>query len=76
MSDHLQKAREFLAASKPHRACLHLRLAREMGQDSLACTQPMSGSSAARQYYTREYDRFVRKCLLVAFLFLRKMGVI
>jgi len=33
MSDHLQKAREFLAASKPHRACLHLRLAREMGQE-------------------------------------------
>jgi hypothetical protein len=61
MIDHLQMAREFLAKSKPHQASLHLRLAREMGQGSLACVLPMRGSSSAQQYYWRKYDRLVRK---------------
>jgi hypothetical protein len=61
MVDHLQKAKEFLANSKPHQASLHLRLAHEAGKASLACNVPMSGPSAARQYYWRKYDRLVRK---------------
>jgi hypothetical protein len=69
MTNHLHKAREFLAKSKPHQAALHLLVARESGQaavagslaGSLPCELPMTGSSSPQQYYWHKYDRLARK---------------
>jgi hypothetical protein len=71
MTFHLNEAKRFVAASKPHRAAFHLGLARELAgaetedANTILCAsnRPRSASSATRQYYWRMYDTYVLRAV-------------